>query len=181
MWLGRSVPGAGGFRHPVVLYDGVKNFLLVPLLLWVRRRGAPPGRIAAIFVFLYPALRIPIDLLREYPITLWGLPTGQTFNLLMAAGGAAGLAVSLKRKGIRVFRLPAAGPERRAPFWLAASPLPRALRSPSSSRATPRVTSLRSTATAIPGLEYLVLLSQAVDSLVLVSVVSVVFFVLFVV
>jgi phosphatidylglycerol---prolipoprotein diacylglyceryl transferase len=96
---GVQFPEAGGFRHPVVLYDGIKNFLLIPLLLWVRRRGAPPGRLAAIFVFLYPALRIPIDLLREYPITLWGLPTGQTFNLLMAAGGAIGLALSVKRTG----------------------------------------------------------------------------------
>ncbi len=81
-------PEADGFRHPVVLYDGLKNFCLVPLLLWVRRRGAPPGRLAALFVVLYPALRIPIDLLRQYPITLLGLPTGQTFNIAMTALGA---------------------------------------------------------------------------------------------
>ena len=36
-------PEAEGFRHPVVLYDGLKNFLLIPFLLWVRRRGAPPA------------------------------------------------------------------------------------------------------------------------------------------
>ncbi len=82
-------PEADGFRHPVVLYDGLKNFALIPLLLWVRRGGAPPGRLAALFVFLYPLLRIPIDLLREYPITLFGLPTGQTFNILMTILGAA--------------------------------------------------------------------------------------------
>lgn len=81
-------PEADGFRHPVVLYDGLKNFLLIPLLLWVRRRGAPPGRVAALFLFLYPFLRIFIDLLREYPITTLGLPTGQTFNLMMASAGA---------------------------------------------------------------------------------------------
>ncbi len=81
-------PEADGFRHPVVLYDGLKNFLLVPVLVWVRRRGAPPGRVAALFVLLYAALRIPIDLLREYPISVWGLPAGQTYNLLMAAAGA---------------------------------------------------------------------------------------------
>jgi phosphatidylglycerol:prolipoprotein diacylglycerol transferase len=80
-------PEAEGFRHPVVLYDGAKNFLLVPLLLWLRRRGAPPGRLAAVFVFLYAALRIPIDLYREYPISVLGLPAGQTYNLLMAAAG----------------------------------------------------------------------------------------------
>lgn len=82
-------PEADGFRHPVVLYDGLKNFALIPLLLWVRGRGVPPGRLAALFVLLYPALRVPIDLLREYPITLFGVPTGQTFNILMALLGAA--------------------------------------------------------------------------------------------
>ncbi len=82
-------PEAMGFRHPVVLYDGLKNFALIPLLLWVRRHNPPPGRLAAVFVLLYPALRIPIDLLREYPITLFGLPTGQTFNVVMTILGVA--------------------------------------------------------------------------------------------
>lgn len=81
-------PEAAGFRHPVVLYDGVKNFMLIPLLMWVRSRGVPPGRLGALFMFLYAALRIPIDLLREYPITLLGLPTGQTFNIVMSLVGA---------------------------------------------------------------------------------------------
>ncbi len=81
-------PEAEGFRHPVVLYDGLKNFLLIPVLFGVRRRGAPPGRLAALFVFLYAAFRIPIDFLREYPITTLGLPTGQTFNLIMVSVGA---------------------------------------------------------------------------------------------
>ena len=85
-------PDAEGFRHPVVLYDGLKNFLLIPCLMWVRSRKVPPGRLAALFIFLYPALRIPIDLLREYPITLLGLPTGQTFNIVMALAGAVLLA-----------------------------------------------------------------------------------------
>jgi len=80
-------PEADGFRHPVVLYDGLKNFLLVPVLLRVERRGAPPGRVAALFVFFYAALRIPIDLFRDYPITTFGLPTGQAFNVIMAAIG----------------------------------------------------------------------------------------------
>ena len=81
-------PEADGFRHPVVLYDGLKNFLLIPLLVWIRRRNVPPGRLAAVFMVLYSSLRIPIDLLREYPITLWGLPTGQSFNIVMAFAGS---------------------------------------------------------------------------------------------
>lgn len=80
-------PEAAGFRHPVVLYDGLKNFLIVPVLLWARRRNLPPGRLAALFVVLYAGLRIPIDMLREYTVNPLGLPTGQGFNVIMLAGG----------------------------------------------------------------------------------------------
>lgn len=94
---GVQFPHVAGFRHPVVLYDGLKNFLLAPFLLWVSRRDVPPGRVTALFIVLYAALRIPIDLLREYPIIMWGLPTGQTLNLLMAAIGALMLGLNLYR------------------------------------------------------------------------------------
>jgi phosphatidylglycerol---prolipoprotein diacylglyceryl transferase len=89
---GVKFPDADGFRHPVVLYDGLKNFALIPILAWVGRRHVAPGRVAALFLLLYAGLRIPIDLLREYPLTLMGLPSGQTVNLIMAAAGAALLA-----------------------------------------------------------------------------------------
>jgi phosphatidylglycerol:prolipoprotein diacylglycerol transferase len=107
-------PEADGFRHPVVLYDGLKNFLLVPVLLQVERRGAPPGRLAALFVFLYAALRIPIDLLRDYPITTFGLPTGQAFNLIMAA---IGLALLLKNRWRQDAGIPATAEPDARPGW----------------------------------------------------------------
>lgn len=94
---GVKFPEAEGFRHPAVLYDGLKNFLLIPVLLWLRGRGVPDGRIATVFVTLYAGLRIPIDLLREYPITMWGFPTGQTLNFLMFGGGLALLALNIAR------------------------------------------------------------------------------------
>jgi phosphatidylglycerol:prolipoprotein diacylglycerol transferase len=80
-------PDAEGFRHPVVLYDGLKNLLIVPVLMHARRRGVPPGGLAARFLFLYAFPRIFIDFFREYPLTLLGLPSGQTMNLLMSAAG----------------------------------------------------------------------------------------------
>lgn len=94
---GVKFPNVDGFRHPVVLYDGIKNFLLVPILLWVRNRGVPPGRVATLFLILYSGLRIPIDLLREYPTTRWGLPNGQTLNILMLVLGVIALAVNIHR------------------------------------------------------------------------------------
>lgn len=90
-------PEVEGFRHPAVLYDGLKNFLLIPILLWMRKRGVPNGRIAALFVVLYAALRIPIDLLREYPISMWSLPTGQTLNILMLTVGVIMLTINYFR------------------------------------------------------------------------------------
>ncbi|MEW5982339.1 MAG: prolipoprotein diacylglyceryl transferase [Acidobacteriota bacterium] len=81
-------PDADGFRHPVVLYDGIKNLLIVPLLLWARRLGVPPGGLAVRFVVLYAGLRVPIDLLREYPSTWLGLPQGQAMNVILTLIGA---------------------------------------------------------------------------------------------
>jgi phosphatidylglycerol:prolipoprotein diacylglycerol transferase len=92
---GVQFPDADGFRHPVVLYDGLKNFLIIPILWSVQRRGVPPGRVSSLFVLLYAALRIPIDLLREYPISFLFLPAGQTFNVLMAFAGLALLAKNI--------------------------------------------------------------------------------------
>jgi phosphatidylglycerol---prolipoprotein diacylglyceryl transferase len=94
---GVKFPNVEGFRHPVVLYDGLKNFLLAPFLLWVRKLGVPPGRIAGLFIFLYALLRIPIDLLREYPISMWGLPTGQTLNIITVCIGITLIVVNIYR------------------------------------------------------------------------------------
>ena len=88
-WWGVQFPDAEGYRHPVVLYDGIKNFLLVPLLLYVRRLRLAPGAATGLFLFLYALLRVFIDFFREYPTTLLGLATGQVLNLAMSAGGLA--------------------------------------------------------------------------------------------
>jgi phosphatidylglycerol:prolipoprotein diacylglycerol transferase len=95
-------PDAEGFRHPVVLYDGLKNLLIVPVLLHARRRGVPPGGLAARFLFLYAFPRIFIDYFREYPLTLFGLPSGQTMNLLMSGAGLAAIWRNRRRSMARV-------------------------------------------------------------------------------
>lgn len=80
-------PDAEGYRHPVVLYDGLKNLLIVPLLLWARRSHPPRGLLTGLFLFLYAGLRLFVDLFREYPTSLFGLATGQVLNLAMAGVG----------------------------------------------------------------------------------------------
>jgi hypothetical protein len=69
------------------------------VLVAVRKRGAPAGREAALFLFLYAFLRIFVDLVREYPQTLIGLPAGQAFNVFFTVIGAAFLVRNYLRKG----------------------------------------------------------------------------------
>lgn len=80
-------PDLEGFRHPVVLYDGIKNLLLVPVLLFIRSRRPPPGVVFGNFVFWYGFLRIFVDFFREYRTEFIGFPPGQEFNILMSMLG----------------------------------------------------------------------------------------------
>ena len=89
VWWAVKFPDAEGFRHPVVLYDGIKNLLLIPLLLLIRSRRPGRGVIFANFLLWYGILRFFIDFLREYPARFLGLPPGQWFNLSMAGIGLA--------------------------------------------------------------------------------------------
>jgi phosphatidylglycerol:prolipoprotein diacylglycerol transferase len=88
VWWAIKFPYAGGFRHPVALYEGVKNLLLIPILLSVRSRVAPvPGTLFAHFIFWYGFLRLFVDYFRDKGTELFGISTGQYYNLLVAAVG----------------------------------------------------------------------------------------------
>ena len=100
LWWGVRFPDAEGFRHPVVLYDALKNLLLVPILLRVGwQTPAAPGRRLGHFVLWYGALRIPVDLFREYPTTIFKIATGQWLNLATALVGA-GLLFALRGEAL---------------------------------------------------------------------------------
>ena len=88
-WWGVHFPDVDGFRHPVVLYDGLKNLLLIPFLLWIRSLAPPRGVLTAHFILWYGFLRIFIDFFREYRSDFLGFPPGQEFNILMTVIGSA--------------------------------------------------------------------------------------------
>lgn len=92
-WWAVQFPDAEGFRHPVVLYDGLKNLLLIPILVRAAQARLRTGAVTGLFLFLYASLRVLIDFFREYPTTLLGLATGQSLNLLMALLGLVLLAL----------------------------------------------------------------------------------------
>ena len=110
VWWGVKFPDAEGFRHPVVLYDGAKNLLLMGYLLWVRRSNKTPGAVAARFVFWYAFPRFVIDLFRDYPTHRLPMGTGQTLNVLMVLVGAVLLYRSRLRRQGRIRSAPAPEP-----------------------------------------------------------------------
>ena len=89
VWWAVKFPDAEGFRHPVVLYDGLKNLLLVPILIFIKGRKPPRGVLLGTFLFGYGFFRIFIDFFREYRTDLFGLPPGQEFNIGMSIVGIA--------------------------------------------------------------------------------------------
>lgn len=92
-------PDLEGFRHPVVLYDGIKNLLLVPVLLFIRSRSPSRGVVLGHFIFWYGFLRIFVDLFREYRTELLGFPPGQEFNIVMSIFGLALLVWAYRSRG----------------------------------------------------------------------------------
>ena len=90
MWWAVEFPDAEGFRHPVTLYESLKNLAIIPILLVVKRRfPSGSGVPLAHFVFWYGLLRLFTDSFREYGTTVLRVGTGQYFNMLMAACGLA--------------------------------------------------------------------------------------------
>ena len=88
VWWAIKFPYAEGFRHPVAIYDGIKNLLLIPILFSVQRRViATPGILLAHFIFWYGFLRLFVDYFRDHGPELYGIGIGQYCNLLMAAVG----------------------------------------------------------------------------------------------
>ena len=103
VWWAVKFPDAEGFRHPVVLYDGLKNLLLIPVLFFIRTKKLPHGVLLGAFLFGYGFFRILIDFFREYRVELYGLPPGQEFNIGMGIVGVSLIVWSIKssRSGVK--------------------------------------------------------------------------------
>lgn len=89
-WWGVKFPYDEGYRHPVALYEGAKNLVVLAILLAVRTRVLPgTGLVLAHFVFWYGFLRIFVDLIRTYESYFLGVGKEQYFNVSMTMAGFA--------------------------------------------------------------------------------------------
>jgi len=102
VWWAVKFPDADGFRHPVVLYDGIKNLLLIPVLILMRYLKPPRGVMLGVFLVGYGFFRIFIDYFREYRTDIFGLPPGQEFNIGMTVVGVSLIIWAYKRKQVGV-------------------------------------------------------------------------------
>jgi phosphatidylglycerol:prolipoprotein diacylglycerol transferase len=115
-------PYAEGCRHPVALYDGLKNLLLVPILLGVRSIGLrrngylPRGLMLGHFVLWYGLLRVFVDLFREYDSYWLGIGRGQYFNLVMAVVGLC-IVVAARRRARAEPGVVRRSPRKAPAFW----------------------------------------------------------------
>ena len=99
VWWAVQFPNIEGFRHPVTLYEALKNFMLIPILFIVRRVHAPGrGIMTAHFVFWYGFLRIFADIYRDHGAHLFGIGRNQYFNALMALLGLTLMVVLARQK-----------------------------------------------------------------------------------
>jgi phosphatidylglycerol:prolipoprotein diacylglycerol transferase len=70
-----GIPLHGANRHPIQLYEGVGNLLLLPLLLLFNKKPARPGGTFLLYMLLSAMIRFGVDFYREEYGGVWGLFT----------------------------------------------------------------------------------------------------------
>ena len=88
--------------HPVALYEAaLEGIVLFLVLLMARKRGAAPGRLTALFLFCYAAIRYLAENFRSVPapqeLVVDFFTLGQTLSFAMVLLGILVLLLSRKR------------------------------------------------------------------------------------
>lgn len=79
-------PHLGVAYQPANLYEALAVLLMLGLLLYLRRRGVPPGVIGLTYLVLYPVSQLILFNWRtdyETPVIFWGLKQAQLTSLVM--------------------------------------------------------------------------------------------------
>ncbi len=85
---GVKFPAAEGFRHPVQLYEAVKNFFIFEALWLIKGKSLPKGFLFWLFITMYGALRFTLEFYKDLPPLLFNLTWGQVWSLPMILIGA---------------------------------------------------------------------------------------------
>ncbi len=78
------------FRHPVQIYEAIKNFVIFVVLwqlLQQRKLKLPKGFLFWLFVFLYGSMRFVLEFVKVVPDYALGLTWGQFWSIPMVALG----------------------------------------------------------------------------------------------
>ena len=83
----------GTQRHPIQLYEGLGNLLLLPLLIVANKKPLKPGTTFLSYLMVSGLIRVGVDMYREELVRIWNL---FTIPQLVAAGIAlfAGIGLS---------------------------------------------------------------------------------------
>jgi phosphatidylglycerol:prolipoprotein diacylglycerol transferase len=65
----------GATRHPIQLYEGVGNLLLLPLLIILNKKSAKPGWTFLLYLLFSAIIRFGVDFYREESVRIWNLFT----------------------------------------------------------------------------------------------------------
>lgn len=84
---GVQFQGVEGFRHPVQIYEAIKNFLIFAILWTLRNKALHGGTVFWSFIALYGGMRFVLEFYKDLPPLLFGLTWGQVWSLPMLAAG----------------------------------------------------------------------------------------------
>ena len=85
-----SVHAQGGLRHPVQLYEAIFNLALFALMNWLYPRRPRDGRLAALYLILYPLGRFVMEFFRGDARLHWlGFNVAQEISLGLVLCGVA--------------------------------------------------------------------------------------------
>ena len=79
-------PHLGVAYTPANLYEAIGTLLILAVLLYLRRRGVPPGILGLTYLVLYPVSQLILFEWRtdyETPVILWGLKQAQLTSVAM--------------------------------------------------------------------------------------------------
>jgi phosphatidylglycerol---prolipoprotein diacylglyceryl transferase len=76
------------FRHPVQLYESLKNFIAFGVLWYLRNKNLPKGTLFWLFVTYYGLIRFVLEFIKDVPGIAFGLTWGQVWNIPMVVVGS---------------------------------------------------------------------------------------------